>query len=169
VKLTEQGVPVEELISTVKASLARAGVSSTSPSPDLSVASVELILNVVASSKGGGQLEFCVPFVGMKLSLGAHVTKEDTHTVDITLVPPALGAARPVRGGDIEEALVKAITSIRAATAKAAEGDDPWVLAESTIDISFVITRTGSLSIGAEGELSSTLANTLRLNLKPTR
>jgi Trypsin-co-occurring domain 2 len=169
VKITDQGVPIDNLISTVKASVTRAGVSRSSPTQDLSIASVQLILNVVASSTTGGGLDFCVPFIGMKLSIGTKVTKEDTHTIDITLVPPDQDSI-PVRGGEgIEDVLVEAVAAIRAVTSKAAEGNDPWFLADGTIDISFGITQTGNISLGVDGELSGKLTNTLRLKLAAIR
>ena len=139
-KVTDEGVPVEALISVVKDSIKRAGVSRTVPARDLKVTSVRLILDVVASKEAGVTLDFRVPFIGMKLRTGNKVTKKDTHTIDISLVPPAEQAARPVRGGDVQEVLVDAITTIREVVARAAEGDDPWVLSASAIDISFAIT-----------------------------
>jgi hypothetical protein len=167
VKVTDAGVPVDTLITVVKDSIKQAGVSRTSEAKDLQVATVQLILQVVASKAAGGSLEFCVPFIGMKLSLGAKVTKKDTHTIDITLVPPEERATRQVRSGDVEEVLVNAIATIRDVTAKAAEGDDPWVLSASTIDICFAITQTGTISLGVNGELANELNHTLRLGLAP--
>jgi hypothetical protein len=167
VKITEDGVPVDALISVVKESIKRAGVSSTSRSRDLQVASVKLILDVVASSTSGGGLDFRVPFIGMKLSVGAKVTKKDTHTIDITLVPPKDQDIRQVRGGEVEDVLVTAIATIRDVMARAAEGDDPWVLSTSTIDISFAITQTGTITLGVDGELANELTQTLRLGLAP--
>lgn len=111
-KVTDEGVPVDTLISVVKDSVKRAGVSRTSPTMDLQVASVQLILDVVANKTAGGGVGFRVPFIGMKLSLGAKVTKKDTHTIDVTLIPPEEQATRQVRGGDVEEALVDAIATI---------------------------------------------------------
>lgn len=166
-KVTDEGVPVDTLISVVKDSIKRAGVSRASTTADLRVASVQLILEVVASKTAGGGLDFRVPFIGMKLRLGATVTKKDTHTIDITLVPPEDRATRQVRGGDIEEVLVNAIATIRDVTARAAEGDDPWVLSAGTIDITFAITQTGTISLGADGELAGELTHTLRLGLAP--
>lgn len=166
-KITEDGVPVDALISVVKESIKRAGVSSTSRSRDLQVASVKLILDVVASSTSGGGLDFRVPFIGMKLSVGAKVTKKDTHTIDITLVPPKDQDIRQVRGGEVEDVLVTAIATIRDVMARAAEGDDPWVLSTSTIDISFAITQTGTITLGVDGELANELTQTLRLGLAP--
>ena len=167
-KVTDEGVPVDSLISVVKDSIKQAGVSQMSPGRDLQIASVRLILEVVASKTAGGSLDFRVPFIGMKLSLGAKVTKKDTHTIDITLVPPEHGDTRQVRSGDIQEVLIDAITTIREVVTKAAEGDDPWVLSASTIDIFFAITQTGTITLGANGELANELTHTLRLRLVPS-
>lgn len=166
-KVTDEGVPVDTLVSVVKESIKRAGVSRTSQTRDLQVASVKLILDVVASKTVGGGLDFCVPFIGMKLRVGTKVTKKDTHTIDMTLVPPKDRDTRQVRGGDFEDVLVNAIATIREVMTKAAEGDDPWVLSVGTIDISFAITQTGTISLGVDGELANELTQTLRLSLAP--
>src|SRR6516225_7680270 len=76
VKVTDQGVPVETLISVVKDSIKRAGISRTSQDRDLQVASVQLILDVVAAKTVGGGLDFRVPFIGMKLRVGGKVTNK---------------------------------------------------------------------------------------------
>jgi hypothetical protein len=166
-KVTDAGVSVDALISVIKESIKQAGVSRTSPVRDLQVASVQLILEVVASKAAGGAVDFRVPFIGMKLSLGAKVTKKDTHTIDMTLVPPKEQDTRQVRGGDVEDVLVSAIATIRDVMTQAAEGDDPWVLSASTIDISFAITQTGTISLGVDGALANELTHTLRLGLAP--
>ena len=136
-KVTDDGVPVGALIRVVKESIKRAGVSRTSQTRDLQVASVQLILDVVASKTAGGGLDFRVPFIGMKLRVGTKVTKKDTHTIDISLIPPAGRDTRKVRGGEVEDVLVNAIATIRDVITKAAEGDDPWLLSAGIIDISF--------------------------------
>jgi hypothetical protein len=166
-KVTDAGVPVETLISVIKDSIKRAGLSSSAPARDLKVASVRLILEVVASKEAGARLDFRVPFIGMKLSTGTKITKKDTHTIDISLVPPPDRDTRAVRGGEVEDALVEAIATIREVTARAAEGDDPWVLSASTVDISFAVTQSGTISLGIDGSLASELTQTLRLELAP--
>ena len=119
-KITDEGVPLDSLIEAVKASVKRAGVSRTSKAQDLQVASVQLILKAVASDTAGCGLDFRIPFIGMKLKLGARVTRKDTHTINIALVPPE-DVGRQVRGGeDVEDALVNAIVAIRTVTARAA-------------------------------------------------
>jgi hypothetical protein len=167
VNVTDEGVPVDALISVVKNSIKRAGVSHTSQTRDLRVTSVRLILDVVASKTVGGGMDFRVPFIGMKLSLGGKVTKKDTHTIDMTLVPPEDRDARGVRGTEVEDVLVNAIATIRDVMTRAAEGDDPWILSAGTIDICFAITQTGTISLGANGELANELTHTLCLGLGP--
>jgi hypothetical protein len=75
----------------------------------------------IGSKAAGGRLDFRVPFIGMKLGIGGKVTKKDTHTIDITLVPPEDRDTRQVRDGETEEVLVNAITTIRDVMAKAAQ------------------------------------------------
>ena len=60
---------MDTLISVVKDSIKRAGVSRTSQNRDLQVASVQLILDVVASKTAGNGLDFRVPFIGMKVRI----------------------------------------------------------------------------------------------------
>lgn len=165
--ISDEGVPVDILLKVVKDSIKQAGVSRTSQTRDLQIASVELILNVVASKMAGGGVDFRVPFIGMKFRLGAKVTKKDTHTIDIALVPPNERDRRQVRGGDIEDVLVNAIATVRDVMTQAAEGDDPWLLSAGTIDISFAITQTGTITLGVDGELADELIQTLRLVLVP--
>jgi hypothetical protein len=167
VKVTDEGVPVDALIGVIKDSIKRAGVSRTSEARDLQVASVKLTLDVVASKTAGGGVDFCVPFIGMKLRVGTKVTKKDTHTIDITLVPPKDRDTRQVRGGEVQDVLVNAIITIRDVMTKAAEGDDPWILSAGIIDISFAITQTGTISLGVDGELANDLTHTLRLGMAP--
>jgi hypothetical protein len=62
---------------------------------------------------------------------------------------------------------VEAIETIRAVVATAAAGDDPFVLNDSTITISFAVTAEGSISIGVNGSLSDELTHTLTLGLVP--
>jgi hypothetical protein len=167
VKITSEGVPLDSRVEAVKASVRRAGVSRVSHPGDLQVASVQLILEAIASGTAGGGLDFRIPFIGMKLKLGTRVTKKDTHTIDMTLVPSADTGRQVREGKDVEATLVNAIIAIRTVTSRAAQGDDPWILSEATIDITFAITQTGTISIGADGELSGELTHTIRLQLAP--
>ncbi len=161
-KVTNGGVPAGELITVIKNSLESADVSS---SADLQVASVQLILRVVATTTAGGGLSFRVPVLGMQMRLGARSTRQDTHILDITLKPPNRPTGRELRDGDVEEVLVEAITTLRAVIARAAEDPDPWILEVGTVDITFSVTDEGTISLGFEGELANELTHTLRLGL----
>ena len=51
--------------------------------------------------------------------------------------------------------------------AQAAAGDDPWVLSAGSVDITFGVTKAGSISVGADGELADEVTHPLRLRLAP--
>jgi hypothetical protein len=160
------GMPVDELIAKIKDALAEAGVTSGDDSAGLRVRSVRLILEVIATGVVGAKLNFRVPFIGTEVGVGVGRAQRDTHTIDITLVPPdrlSPGAAR----GDVRDVLVNAIREIRYTVAAASEGEDPWFLSSATVDISFGVTKEGTISVGAEGGLTSETTNTLRLRLGP--
>jgi hypothetical protein len=102
----------------------------------------------------------------MRLRAGTKVTGQDTHRIDMTLKPPDRPTG-PVPGGNVEDALVDAIVTIRTAMMHAAAGEGPWILSAGTVDISFGVTKAGSISVGADGELANEVTNTLRLRLAP--
>lgn len=166
-QITDTGAPVEELIDTVKHAITAANISATDPGRDLRVTAVHLTLNTVAATTSGGHLELRVPFVGMKLRLGASVTRHDTHTVEIALVPPDLAPRHEIREAPIETALLDAITSIRSVITHAVGGNDPFQLQNGTVTLTFTITRTGTISLGADGEHQDDVTHTLRLDLDP--
>lgn len=165
-KVTSAGVPIETLVSAVKKAVQRAGVSRSSSQRDLRVESVHLVLQALACKTAGGAMDFRVPLIGMRLQAGGKAANQDTHTIEITLKPTDR-PVREVRGGDVEDALVDAIVTIRTAMARAAEGEDPWTLSAGTVNISFGVTKSGSISLGAEGELVNEVTQELRLSLTP--
>jgi hypothetical protein len=167
VRVTEDGVPIPELLETVKRSIKTASVSSTDLDRDLRVGSVQLTLNAVATRSLGGGLDFRIPFIGMQVKLGSKLTKQDTHRIDISMVPPDLKDRPELRDGDLESVFVDAINTIRAAVASAATGDDPFTLTESSVNISFAVTAEGTISLGVDGGLANELTHTLTLGLVP--
>jgi hypothetical protein len=70
VKVTEDGVPVQDVIAAVKLGIKGANVSATEEGRDLRVNSVKLILHALATRTIGGRLSFTVPFIGMPVRLG---------------------------------------------------------------------------------------------------
>jgi hypothetical protein len=162
---SDRGMPVDELVTGVKSAIKRANVSATDPDRDLQVSSVQLTLHTVATAKAGGGLEFCVPFVGMKVKFGGSVTHQTTHTMEITLVPEPTAPAIETRDLAVDDILVDAIGTIRSVIAHAAEGDDPFTMQDSNVKLSFGVTEDGSISLGVESELQDEITHTMRLTL----
>jgi hypothetical protein len=164
-EVSDAGVAVNEVIDTVKNAIRLASISATDPGRDLRATSIELILNTVATTSAGGGVDFRVPFLGMKMSLGSAVTRRDTHSIDITLVPPDF--KYHVRDFAMATVLLDAIETIRAVVAQAAGGDDPFVLKSSRIELSFAVTADGSITLGFNGEFSNEVTHTLRVDIGP--
>jgi hypothetical protein len=167
VYVTEEGVPIQEVIETIKQAIKAANLSSTDFDRDLRVGSVQLTLHAVATRSLGGGLDFRIPFIGMQVKLGSKLTRQDTHRIDICLVPPDLKGRPELRDSDLGSVFVDAINTIRAAVASAAAGDDPFTLTESTVRISFAVTAEGTISLGVDGGLTNELTHTLILGLVP--
>ncbi|WP_444951530.1 trypco2 family protein [Micromonospora ureilytica] len=165
----DYSVPVEQLVSAVKNAVKRAGISSTDVGRDLRVGSIQLILSAVATTKFGGGLDFRVPVIGWKVKVGGNRSRQKTHTIDITLVAEDLQDRHELRNSDVEETLGEAITTIRAVVAAGIEGDDPLVLKAGTVELVFGVTDQGTISVGAEGELTDEVTNTLRIELVGVR
>ncbi|MET7424601.1 trypco2 family protein [Dactylosporangium sp. NPDC005555] len=164
--VTEHGASVEELIDTVKRSIKAANLSSTDGGRDLRVGTVDLHLNVVATKTSGGGVDFRIPFIGMQVKLGGKVTRKDTHAVKVSLTPPA-PTGRQVRDDDIESVFLDAVRTIRATMVRAAGGDDPFVLKESSVGITFAITQEGSITLGVDGSFADDVTHTLTITLVP--
>jgi hypothetical protein len=163
-QVTDIGVPVTELIDTVKASIKTANLSETDLGRDLRVGSITLTLEVVATSSAGVGVDFRVPFIGMEVRAGQRVSRRDTHTIQIKLTSPT-STGPELRDDGVQGALADAINVIRTVVARAASGDDPFTLLNSTVTITFAVTQEGEISIGAAGELSDEVIHTLELVL----
>ncbi|GAA2476333.1 trypco2 family protein [Winogradskya humida] len=160
-------VTVAELIATVKEVIVAANLSATQPGRDLRVASIEITLHTLATRTAGGVADFRIPVLGLQVKLGRTISRTDLHTLTITLRPPAPARTVELRGPALDEILVEAIERVRTAVATAAQGDDPFELGESTIDITFGITQEGSITLGFEGNLTDDVSHTLKLRLVP--
>lgn len=160
------GVAVDQLVTVIKKAIKQANVSSTDTDRDLRVASVYLKLHTIATAKVGGGVDFRVPVLGMKLKFGGGITHQDTHVLEMTLIPEDRGPEHEIRDGDVETLIVEAIETLRAVMARASEGDDPFVLEDGSVDLTFAVTEDGSVSFGIEGELKGEITHTMRLGLR---
>jgi hypothetical protein len=166
VKVTEDGVPVQDVIEAVKLAIKEANVSAADEYRDLRVDSVKLTLHALAVRTVGGGLNFTVPFIGMPVKLGMKVTKSDTHEIEINLVPPGQETDE-IRDAGLDQVLVDAIETVRAVVASSADGDDPFTLNDAKITLSFAVTAEGDISIGVDGSMSDEVTHTLVLALAP--
>lgn len=165
--ITEDGAPVPDVIEAVKRAIRAASMSATDEGRDLRVASVGLTLHAIATRSGGAGVTFHVPFIGMEVEFGTKLTARDTHKIEINLTPPGEQERTELRDGGLDDALVEAIETVRAAVASAAGGDDPFILRDATVTISFGVTAQGAISVGVNGSLSNEISHTLRLGLAP--
>lgn len=168
-EVTDTGVPVDDLIDAVKAAVTEAGISAANAGRTLRVTAIQLILNAVATTTTGAKLQFKLPFIGMNLSLGNSLTRRDTHTIDITLVPPDLAPAAEIRDGAVDQVLVDAIETITAVVARSAGGNDPFLLKESSVELVFAVTESGSISLGLNAEAKDEITHKLKLTLGAVR
>lgn len=163
------GVPVDELVTAVKRAIKLANVSNTDVDRDLQVASVFLKLHTIAAFTAGGGLDFRIPVLGMKLKIGGHVSRQETHILEMTLIPEESATRHEVRDSDVEATLVQAIETMRAVMVRAADGDDPFVLQDSSVELTFAVSEDGTISFGAEGDLRDEITHTMRLSLHPPK
>jgi hypothetical protein len=164
--VTDTGVPVTAVIDTVKDAITAARISTIDEERRLRVTAIRLTLHAVATSSTGYKVELKIPFVGMTLKLGTAVTVTDTQTVDIALVPPDLAPRHEIRTADVDQLLVSAIETVAQVTAHAADGNDGFLLKESTITLALAVTRDGSISVVGEGTNQDDLVHTLAITLQ---
>lgn len=166
-KVTESGVPVQDVIAAIKLAIKEANVSATDEGRDLRVDSFKLVLHTLATRSVGGGLSFTVPFIGMPVRLGTKVTKSDTHEIEINLIPPGQEAGHEVREAALDLALVDAIETVRTVVASASGGGDPFALNDAKITLSFAVTADGDISIGIDESMTDEVTHTLVLALIP--
>ena len=158
------GVPADEVVAAVKNAITLGNISVTDADRDLMVTSVYLRLNTVATVTAGGSLDFRVPFIGLAVKVGGSVTRQNTHVIEMTLVPEG-GPGIETRDAPVEAILVEAIETVRRVMARASLGDDPFVLRDSAVELSFGVTSDGSISLGFNGELTDATTNTMRVTI----
>jgi len=159
------GIPVDDLVATIKSAIKHANISDADTDRDLRVTSVHLVLHTVATATNGGGVDFRVPFIGMQMKFGGKVSRQDTHTMELTLIPEDLADEHEIRDGRVEQVLVDAIETTRRIVARAGSGDDPFALKESSVEISFAVEESGTVALGFEGEFKNEVTHTLRLSL----
>jgi hypothetical protein len=164
--VSQDGATIDDVIGAVKDAVKIAGISSTDDDRDLRITSVRLKLNTVASVSTGGGIDFRIPFLGMNLKVGTSITSQETHTLDVTLVPPDLARRHETRDENVANVLAESISTIRSVLVRAAGGDDPFGLQTSSVQLNFAITQDGYITLGFNGELQGQISHTLRIGVE---
>jgi hypothetical protein len=99
----------------------------------------------------------------MGLSLGAKFSSEDTQCIEIELVPSDLDDME--RQGDIQRSIVDAARTIRQVISAAIQGDNPFSLRSSSIELTFAVNDEGRIALGFGGQLRDEVKHQLRLEL----
>ena len=162
-RVTRDGVTLEDLIAAVKSAIRLAGISRVNQSRDLRIVSARLTLNATATVSTGGKLQFTIPFLGA-FGIGSSAKSQVTHVIDIGLVPVDPADTHEI-SGSVEDVLVDALVSIREVMASAAEGDDPFELEESSVELSFAVTEDGSITLGFEVGAQSEVCHKLKVTV----
>lgn len=164
---TADSVSVTSLIEAVKSAVRTADISAAKTDRDLRVAGLELTLQAVATTDLGGAIEFRLPIVGTPFKIGSKTVRRRTHTLRVELTADDLPRYE-VRGDpEVEEVLVEAIESIRHVMAAAGGGDDPMSLRAGSVELVFGVTEQGTVTLGANGELTDEITHTLKLDFTP--
>lgn len=165
-RLDDDGLAVEDLVTAVRRAAARAALSGDDAGRDMRITGLELTLHALAKREYGARLEFRVPVLGMPVSFGATSATRDTHQIKISLAPAA--EVHEVRGGDeVEETLVQAIETIRAVVARGAGGADGFEHRSSEVELSFAVTGNGTIALVGTADLTGEVTHTLKLTLGP--
>lgn len=163
-KIHNNSVPVADLMDEVKRALSLANLDNNPNS--LKVSALRLAINSVAYETVGGGLDFVVPVIGLPIKLGGKTTRVNGHRIVVELAPPP--AAHEIRSGEVQHMLLEAIRTIRIIMTSSASGEQPFLLNEGEVELSFAVTQEGTITLGLNGELHDETTHTLQLKFRPT-
>ena len=164
--VSSQRVSVQELIDSVKNAIRYTGLAVTSEGRKLQIRTVGLRLQTVIEHSDGVGLQFSVPVVGWTAGVDASREAVTTQTLELAfepVVPPLL-----MRGAvTVEQALVDGINALKGALQYAQIGDNPWNLLSGRVELEFVVTLQGSISLVVDRNKSQEGTQKLSLEIGP--
>jgi hypothetical protein len=163
--MTIDGLSVADVVRRIKLAIRQANIGGDGE--DLAIAGVELTLKVLATDAGGAGFEWKVPVLGLTLKGGAKATHSNTSTVHVALVPPdheGGGGALKV-DADLEDELVNGVHLIREAVNQSAVSEPQFKLKEGSVELEFVVTKEGNLSLLLTAEAKDEVTHTMKLLL----
>lgn len=156
------GLSVADTITKVKSAINE--VQKEGKFDNLSIDKIELTLKVLSEKNFYGDFKFKIPFIDTEVGFDGNDTKSGTQTIILNLVPDM--QERFVTRG-IKEDLVQAISLIGEGIRNASEGEPKYKLQDSSIELNFVINKSGNIALIFKGGMRSEITNTLKLYLKP--
>lgn len=126
---------------------------------------MELTLKVSSVKDASGNIQLKIPFIETDAGIDASYTTSSIHTIFLTLVPDTQRVKSRVRG--IEDELVKAIELIEGAIKEAANEEPKFKMQGSSIELNFVINKSGNISLIVKGGMKSEITNKLKIYFKP--
>jgi len=160
--MADQVKDAEDLIAQMKRAVSIVADEAIGTKGSAIIESIELELEGVATTEGGGDFKFKI--LGKELGLGASYSKEKLQKISISLVPEE--EIRTFGSEDVSQLLVKALRMIRDSVAFAASQPPKYQLGEATAELSFEVTKDGSINFFAEGSRESVATQTVRIKLK---
>ncbi|WP_440948422.1 trypco2 family protein [Methanosarcina sp. T3] len=155
------GIQIDKIISKVKKAIREVEQQSYRSELGVKVEKLDLKLKTFNSKEGG--LELKVPVVDLDLGLGGSISKEETHTIELTLIP--VDDTRLFGEEDIEDNLVELIMGIEQGIKNALVDAPRFKLQKASVELNFVVNAGGEISIVAKGEKEIETTNNLKLYL----
>ncbi|AKB28870.1 hypothetical protein MSSAC_2521 [Methanosarcina siciliae C2J] len=160
----DMGVQIDKIITKVKKAIREVEQRSYRSEIGVKVEKLDLKLKTFNSKEGG--LELKVPVVDLDLGLGGSISKEETHTIELTLIP--VDDTRLFRDMEIEDNLVDLIMGIEQGIKNALIEVPRFKLQKASVELNFVVNAAGEISLVAKGEKKIETTNNLKLYLTST-
>ena len=168
-KPTSTGMDVESVIGKVKQAILAAEIQRENDPTALQLESLDLTLKAFAETEVGGEVKIKIPLINLEIGMGSSLTQQETQTIEINLKPPEMLKAErreAIRKEiDLKSSLADAINIIRDGIKAAAAGEPEFVLDKATVELNFVVTEKGEITVVAKGSQVFETTNGLKLTL----
>jgi len=155
------GVQIDGIISKVKKAIRE--VERRSYRSELGVKIEKLDLKLKAYNNKEGGVELKLPIVDTALGLEGNISKEETQTIELTLVP--VENVRLFGDEEIEDNLVDLIMGIEQGIKNAIVEAPRFKLQSASVELNFIVSSGGKISVVAKGGMKSETTHNLKLYL----
>jgi NTP-dependent ternary system trypsin peptidase co-occuring protein len=139
------GVLLEDVVQQVKDAFE---LIALDPGADLvPLKSLKMTLTSVLEWTISGGPKLKIPFLELELELGHSITREQTQTVEIELVPPKKEAEGLAPREALAPQLAEALRTIRRTVQAAAAKNPPLKLLEGSVELNLVVTRDSTAKL----------------------